>query len=612
MCAGRSGCGGPAAGPARRRGEPLWQSPIRGEGVPLSGAHHVPEAVTNVNYYTLDNSLRRRLQRLLAAADLPWAETLLSEMGALAGGPLQPLSELANRHRPVLQQYDRRGERVDAIEFHPAYIEMSRLAYGFGLAQMNHRESFRGRPGPAPRLVTQAAAYLFCHAEQGLYCPICMTDAAVRSLRRWGGPELLQRFLPRLTTLDYDQLFEAAMFLTEKAGGSDVGANEVRAVPAADGLWQLWGEKWFCSNAGAQVALVLARPEGAEAGTRGLGLFLMPRNLADGSHNRYVINRLKDKLGTWSMASGEIELQGALAYPVTLNRGWVAMADMVNGTRQAIAAGTAGGMRRVFFDAREHARRRIAFGQPLDQHPLMRRQLIDILLDVEAAQALMVYTAAGDDRLAAGEAGAGPLVRLLTAVAKWYNSARAVPCVEACMEVLGGIGYIEEWSTARMFRDLSVNRIWEGTANIMFLDVLRSMRKEATGAALVADLRGRLTAVTHPAVRPLARALSEAVDGLGQRIAAALALADPLAQELAARRLTERMAPITVAVYFAAEAEAQAQAEGDGRGLVLTEAYLRRWLPDVATALGMAATDGADPDVERFAVLVDHAALPLG
>ena len=575
----------------------------------MTDTPHIPAAITDVNYFSSDHSLRRRLRRLLAPADLPWAENLLAEMGALAGGPLQPLSDLANRHRPVLHQYNALGERVDEIEFHPAYTEMARLAYGFGLAQMNHRESFRGRSGPAPRLVTQAAAYLFCHAEQGLYCPICMTDACVRSLRRWASPELLARYLPRLTTLDYTHLFEAAMFLTEKAGGSDVGANEVRALPGDDGLWRLYGDKWFCSNAGAQIALVLARPVGSEPGTRGLGLFLMPRTLEDGSRNAYLINRLKDKLGTWSMASGEIELQGAIAYPVTLTRGWVAMADMVNGTRQAIAAGTAGGMRRVFFDAREHARRRRAFGATLDAQPLMQRQLIDILLDVEAAQALMLYTAAGEDRVAAGDAAAAPLVRLLTAVAKWHNSARAVPCVESCMEVLGGNGYIEEWSPARMLRDLAVNRIWEGTGNIMFLDVLRSMTREATGTALAADLQARLATVAHPAVAPLAGLLAAAVDDLARRIAAVLAAAGP-ARELGARRLTERIAPLAVAVWFTVEAAEQAEAEGDGRGLALAEAHVRRWLPDVVAALSGAGEVG-DPDVERFAALVDQVPLPL-
>ncbi|MEK7751097.1 MAG: acyl-CoA dehydrogenase family protein, partial [Acidobacteriota bacterium] len=230
----------------------------------------------------------------------------LKRLGALAGDALDRLASTADKNPPVLHYRDRRGFDCEWLEKHPAYVEMERLAYSeFGLAAMSHRAGVLNWPEPLPPIAKFALTYVFVQAEFGLCCPLSMTDSLTRTLRKFGEPELVARYLHGLTSTDMDQLIQGSMFITEQGAGSDVGAVTTIARPLGES-WQLYGDKWFCSNADAALALVLARPEGGAPGTRGLGLFLLPRVLPDGSTNRYRILRLKDKLGSRDMASGEI------------------------------------------------------------------------------------------------------------------------------------------------------------------------------------------------------------------------------------------------------------------------------------------------------------------
>lgn len=577
----------------------------------MSVQHPIPLPPENPNFYTADLSLQKRLRRLLDAATFAWAEPLLREVGELAGGTIDRLAVVADKNRPVLNTHDLRGERIDEVVYHPAYTEMERIAYGrLGLAQMVHRDEFRGQRGGALQVVSVAANYLFAQAEQGLACPIIMTDAIVRSIVRWADDELKARYLPRLTTLDYDELWQAAMFFTEKWGGSDVGASETVAIPHGD-HWELHGEKWFCSNITAKAILVTARPEGAPPGIRGIGCFFMPAYLEDGSRNRYRIERLKDKMGTWSMASGEVTLEGAVAYPVgPLERGWHVAAEMVNGTRLAVAMGSAGAVRRAFFAARRHAAGRSAFGRVIDGYPMVQQSLIDMAVEVETAQILMLEAARAFDREAGGGARERALYRILTPLAKYWNAERGTPVVRKAMEIFGGIGYVEEWVTARLLRDVQVHPIWEGAGNIICLDVLRSARTDNSVEVLLTELRGRLQAVQTAPVAPLARAVDQALADFGPTFAA-LAGGDRVRLELAAHRLVQRLVGLTAATVLAVEAELDARDAQDGRGLALAEAHLRRWLPDVAAAAGLDCDGFDDHDVAVFGPVVDHAPLPL-
>ena len=223
----------------------------------------------------------------------------------------------ADRNPPVLRPRTRRGEDVQSIDKHPAYVEMERLAFGeYGLAALSHRGGVLGWDAPMPPAAKYLLTYLFVQAEFGLMCPVSMTDSLTRTLRKFGAPALVARHLPGLLSQDMDALTQGAMFMTEQGAGSDVGATAVTATPAAGGSWVLTGDKWFCSNPDADLAMVLARPLDGPPGLKGVGLFLLPRLRADGTPNAYRIVRLKDKLGTRSMASGEIRLDGAEAWLV--------------------------------------------------------------------------------------------------------------------------------------------------------------------------------------------------------------------------------------------------------------------------------------------------------
>jgi alkylation response protein AidB-like acyl-CoA dehydrogenase len=415
----------------------------------------------------------------------------LERLGALAGSELDELALSADRHPPRLHNRSRAGEDRQWIEKHPAYRRLEEVAFAeFGLAAMSHRAGVLGWPRPLPPIAKYALSYLYVQAEFGVCCPLSMTDALARTLSRFADASLVTRYLPGLTSQDMDTLTQGAMFMTEQAAGSDVGATATRAVHGEDG-WRLYGDKWFCSNADAGLALVLARPDGAPAGTKGLSLFLLPRLRSDGSLNHYRIIRLKDKLGTRDMASGEIRLEGASAYLVgDPQRGFVQMADMINMSRMSNGMRAAGLMRRALTEALFWARHRLAFGRRLIEMPLMRRQLLKLMLPAEAARSVMLYTAVQLAAADGGDEAARRRVRLLTPLLKFRACRDARRVTGDAMEVRGGCGYVEEWSDARLVRDAHLGSIWEGTSNIVALDVLRALRKEDALSALLSAFPG--------------------------------------------------------------------------------------------------------------------------
>jgi alkylation response protein AidB-like acyl-CoA dehydrogenase len=301
------------------------------------------------------------------------------------------------------------------------------------------------------------------------------------------------------------------MFMTEQAAGSDIANTQTMAAPQADGSWRLTGEKWFCSNPDAAFAMVLARVEGAPAGMTGISLFLLPRQLDDGSHNHYRIVRLKEKLGTRSMASGEIRMEGAVAYLVgEQGRGFVQMADMVNNSRLSNGVRAAGLMRRAVAEAEFIASERHAFGKALQDMPLMQRQLDKLRIRAEQARTMVLQTAAALQRSDAGEEGGYALLRILTPMIKFRACRDARMVTGDAMEVRGGCGYIEEWSDPRLVRDAHLGSIWEGTSNIVALDVLRAIRREGSLPVLQAHA-AQLLAQTE-AAPAFKAALQDALD----------------------------------------------------------------------------------------------------
>jgi acyl-CoA dehydrogenase len=569
-----------------------------------------------INFFTADPDLAFLLRQHLISEDYERAYELLTRMGAVASERMDVLADVANRHGPQLVQYDKRGQRVDEVVFHPAYHELERIAYEeFAIAACTHREDTPYWPGRVPQPVKFALAYLGMQAESGVFCPVSMTDALARVIERYASAPLKQRVLPHLTALTMTELQQGAMFLTEKQGGSDVGLTATIAKPISDAVasgdqlqpdWELWGDKWFCSNVSADLILTLARPEGAPEGTRGLGLFLVPRTLDDGSRNAYSINRLKDKLGTRSLATGEVTLHGARAYLVgDLQRGFVQMTEMINLTRIWAAVGSLSAMRRSYLEALLYTRGRVAFGRPLADHPLMRLQLVDLLVEVEGCAALVFETAAVLERVDChGAEEDRRLLRILTPLCKYYVPKRGEYVTLEALEMRGGNGYVEDWVNPRLLRDAIVNVIWEGSANVIVLDVARAIAREGGDAALFEMLHTRLQALQHPVVTPLAQETLAQTRHVRERLRQLIELGAERSQ-LPLRGLIERLAQLTILTLLLEQAERELLRESEGTGarkFRIAILYYRRHIqphPD-----GWAADD--DPTaLDHFAALVD-------
>jgi alkylation response protein AidB-like acyl-CoA dehydrogenase len=458
------------------------------------GADAVPDS-RGVNLWRADPAFARLLGLYLPEGLLAVLMPRLDQLGALAGDALDRLAAIADRNPPTLQPRTRRGEDAERIDYHPAYREMERLAFAeFGLAAMSHRAGVFGWPEPLPPAAKYALTFLFAQAEFGLLCPVNMTDSLARALKRFGSPDLVARYLPLLTSQDLDTLHQGAMFLTEQGAGSDIAATAVTAAPGSDGTYRLSGDKWFCSNADAEVALVLARIEGGPPGLGGVALFLLPRTLPDGTANALRIVRLKEKLGTRSMASGEVHLDGAVAWLIgDPHSGFRQMAEMINSSRLSNSVRSAAMMRRAVHEALFVARHRRVGGRCLIDLPLMQRQIAKMLMRAEQARTMAFQAAEAMRRADAGDAHAARLLRILTPLLKFRACRDARGVVGDAMDVRGGYGYIEEWPEPRLLRDAHLGSIWEGASNVVALDVLRAARKERAFGALSAHVRGLLT-----------------------------------------------------------------------------------------------------------------------
>jgi acyl-CoA dehydrogenase len=524
---------------------------------------------TGMNFYRADPALNDLLRIHLPDALFRHIEPHLDRLGALAGGYLDECARLADRHGPVLHQRDRFGRDMQWIEYHPAYRELERAAFGeFGIHAMSIRKGILGWPDKYPVAAKHAFTFLFNQAEFGLGCPINVTDGCAKLLADFGSRELQDRYLDGLTQTDMEKLTQGGQFMTEKEGGSDVGTLTTTAVQEGD-HWRLRGEKWFCSNADAKVVMLLARPQGAQDGTRGVGLFLMPRSLDDGTQNHYRIVRLKDKLGTRSMASGEIKLEGAIAYAVgRLDRGFVQMAEMVNSSRLSNGVKSTALMRRAHHDAMTVASNRVVFGRRIIDLPLGRRQLMKIMLATEQALSMSFLTADALDRAEAGSQDAAALLRILTPTLKFRVTRDARKVCGDALEMRGGIGYVEEFATARLLRDAHLGSIWEGTGNIVALDALkRAVGRHGAESALSADLHARLdeSSMVPQAWRDQLRGLVDRAIGFAREVAG------HAENEAEARRATSLLYHVASAVTLAWEAGRIHEMRGDARRLLLSK-----------------------------------------
>lgn len=530
-----------------------------------------------LNFFEEDRNLDFILKHYLSSDDYQRALPHLKELGEIAGSKLDELSRVADKQTPELINYNAKGERVDEVEYHPSYKEMESLGYEkFALVAMSHKPVL-GFAKKLPHVLKYGFWYLFVQSEFGLACPMSMTDSAARVLSKYGSEELKKTYLSRMISTNLDKLLTGAQFMTEKQGGSDVGAN-TSIAKKVDGNWELWGDKWFCSNVSADVALVLARPEGAPEGTNGLGMFLMPRRLKDGTLNKYKVNRLKDKFGTRDMASGEITMEGAIAYQVgDLSKGFKQMMSMVNASRLSNAVRSTALMRRSFLEAIVSARGRVAFGSALSEKALMKETIFELLLDSEAAVSAIFYTAFVYDLSEQGSKTHEKLLRILTPVLKGYICKRARYSTSEGMEVRGGNGYIEDWVDPKLVRDAHVGSIWEGTTNIVALDVIRALVKDQAGKVYFGDIYNRIDNLSNPITQQTGELLQRITHKIEKQSKAIIDLKGQ-ERELPAKQLMNRMYHVFSTSLMLEEADIQIEEHENYRKLYITLQYIHRYL----------------------------------
>jgi putative acyl-CoA dehydrogenase len=431
----------------------------------------------NVNFFAGDRALADAVAREGAA----WAQDELTELGRIAGSAhVLDLGRLANENPPQLRVIDQKGRRRDRVEFHPAYHELMTLSMRHGLHCCAWDEAASGKVSrKAAHVARGAKLYMVSQAEAGHMCPITMTHASFATLRL--DEALLNSLLSKLISREYDPAFvpmeqkksvTIGMGMTEKQGGTDVRANITEAMPlGGNGLYAITGHKWFMSAPMCDAFLILAQAP------KGLSCFLLPRFRADGSLNAIRIERLKDKLGNRSNASSEVTFLGAEASLVgEEGRGVPAIIEMVTLTRLDCVLSSAGLMRFTLANALRHTRHRTVFQRKLVDQPLMANVLADLALDSEAATALAFRLAGSFDR--EWEPREAAYRRLMTPVIKYWVCKAAPPFAYEAMECMGGNGYVEEGPLARAYREAPLNAIWEGSGNVMCLDILRVMQRE--------------------------------------------------------------------------------------------------------------------------------------
>ncbi|MFJ9517596.1 acyl-CoA dehydrogenase family protein [Kitasatospora sp. NPDC101801] len=486
--------------------------------------HEVTNQVPDL--YGHDVAADPTLLAALHRAGAGWAEPGLHTLGRLAGTEqAADWGRLANDNPPVLRTHDRYGHRIDEVEFHPAWHRLMTVAVEHGLHAAPWVDD---RPGA--HTARAAGFYVWGQVEAGHSCPVSMTYASVPALR--ATPELAAQYEPLLTATAYDfglrephgkRGLIAGMSMTEKQGGSDVRTNTTTATPHADGTYRITGHKWFTSAPMSDLFLTLAQAPG------GLSCFLLPRVLPDGSRNRLLIQRLKEKLGNRSNASAELEYDGAVGWLVgEEGRGVPTIIEMVNMTRLDCTLGAASGMRLGAVRALHHTTHRRAFGAALVNQPLMRNVLADLVVESEAATAVALRLAEATDRALAGDEQEVLVRRLGLAAAKYWVCKRGPMHAAEALECFGGNGYVEESGMPRLYREAPLVSIWEGSGNVAALDALRAMaRRPETVQALFTELAAAAGAD---------RRLDEAVAVLRKQ------LGDTAEIEYRTRRLVEQIA----------------------------------------------------------------------
>lgn len=497
----------------------------------------------------------------------------LEALGHWVAAEVDPAAAYTDREAPPhLVEAAEGADPAARLIVNPRYAAAHRDAYRHGMVGLNHGTAAE------PFLLTFVMGYLLSEADISIHCPVTLTGAVALVLDRLAPAELKERYLEPLTRMD-GSAASGGTWATERDGGSDVGASTTVARATNEGF-RLTGLKWFCSNAGSDLALATARPEGASSGSSGLGLYLVPRLTPDGMPNAYRIRRLKDKLGTRGLPTGEIDLTDAFAHEVAAPpRGFKLMMEALEFSRVHNIFAAAGAQRRAFVEALRHAAGRKAFGAPILTYPMVQASLLDMQMELEASLGMAMMAADAFDQIWQRDRSADDQsrawLRLLVAAAKYRTAEQAVRAASAAIEMLGGIGYTEEYATSRLLRDAQVLTVWEGTANIQALELLRILTGPADGANLLAQrLAHRLEQLPNP-LQNVAQPIKDAIAGIGA--AAGAIRSHPQNGPGQGRILLEKTADVLSATVLLATAK-DCLNQGDARSVHVARRYIDRRL----------------------------------
>ncbi len=555
---------------------------------------------TGLNWWRCDPTLQFLMRYHLSAEDLAWADPHLERMGAVMGGPVSERAEITDKHPPRLERYDRWGHDISEVVLPPSFLASRSdvLDNSFNAPAVRKEATARG---VNTTMLNAAHSYMLDQAEIGMACALGTGgDMVVNLVRQFAPADIRERVMAKFASGEWAG--ETIQSLTERTGGSDLAEIETTATPDGD-AWRLNGFKWFASNANGQAWVVLAKPEGAPDSARGIATFLVLRERRDGARNGIRIRRLKDKLGTRAVASAEVELVDAEGFLLSGQGGGEAgagdgkglsrMMAMTNGARLGIAMMGLGCARRALVEALCYARARHAFGKPLAEQPLMQRKLAELIVEVEAAQALVFDGYDPAHRLRIG----APLIKLRA-------SRLGITAASDAIEVHGGNGYVENWPVARILRDAQVNPLWEGPDNILCLDVRRGIERDQADVAFLERLR---SALDHaPADDATTALVAERVDQLATAIDRWKAL-DRTTAELRLFPLTELMVDVYAAALLLEQAGYEQRELGSDRKALVARLYVRRHLADLGPLRGI--DEPRSEELERFKDLWDGALL---
>jgi acyl-CoA dehydrogenase len=526
-----------------------------------------PKETRGANFFESDLNLQRLLERIEPDM-LERNFDRLKDFGKWTGGALDEQASYSDRYAPPqLETHNKSGQKQSKVIFNPKYEQCHQEAYERGVIGLAFQDK-----DPEPHLLTFTMGYLLSQTDISVHCPVTMTGAVAYVLDKYAPQAVRDEYLYDMTRMD-GAAKTGGTWCTELHGGSDVGATTTKSVTGPDGKVRLYGLKWFTSNANSGLALATARPEGAPPGSKGLGLYLVPSHLKDGSQNKYSIRRLKDKLGTKGLATGEIDLEGAEVIEIAAPpNGLKIMMEALEYSRVHNAVGAAGVTRRAFLEAASWAAHREAFGKEIVNYPMVQNELMDLMIRSEAATSI-AFEAAKTFDAALKDEELRPWLRLATALAKYRTAEDGVQSSKKALEIVGGNGYTEEFPTARLFRDSMVLTVWEGPANIQALELLRMVAGKEPGDQIFID-KIRAISDALPASMSAEKTLLD--KGLKESTNALTYLrAHPKDGERFARKLMDHMADVLSGALLAEEA-AHDLTLGDARKALVAKRYLEK------------------------------------